>query len=302
MHKPFKSLGKVYAIGMKYFGKIFFGLLCSILFVCSTSYAFPQMQVTLSGTTLEQGDTLLIRLPKDTLNPQGMFLKQKLLFFQASTTKDWISLVGIDAKQKEGEYILEITTRDKQKYSQKITIRKRNFVVTTLPETKNYSAKKIATNVVSSANPALEKVVKFATKKAYFENGFASPLSSTTVVGQFGDIRENKYASLQHLGVDLRAVEYTPVYAVNYGKVVFAKKLPNYGNTLVVDHGLGIYSMYLHLNKFKKKVGQQVQKGEEVALSGNTGYTFGAHLHFSLKVGHASVDPLRFLETAKNIE
>ncbi|TSD01862.1 MAG: peptidase M23, partial [Parcubacteria group bacterium Athens0714_26] len=72
-----------------------------------------------------------------------------------------------------------------------------------------------------------------------------------------------------------------------------------YGKTLIIDHGLGIFSLYLHLDEFKVLNGKGVKRGELVGLSGNTGYSISPHLHFSIKANGASVDPLKFIETTK---
>jgi murein DD-endopeptidase MepM/ murein hydrolase activator NlpD len=101
------------------------------------------------------------------------------------------------------------------------------------------------------------------------------------------------------LGVDLEAKEGDPVFSINDGVVRFSKELPNYGKTIIIDHGLGIFSLYLHLKEFKVSEGEKVKKGEIIALSGNTGYSISPHLHFSVKINGKSVDPLRFIDTVE---
>jgi murein DD-endopeptidase MepM/ murein hydrolase activator NlpD len=284
------------------------------LFSFSPPLAFGQItnsiNISLSTTTLEQGDTLLIAVHNNPNQLTGTFGKDKVNFFHASSSaassSDWVAIVGIDAKKKPGKYDLQISTNGSQKLTQSIEVKKRDFKVTELAITKEakkkgYNPKNVITNVVASANPSLEKVMKNISLKNYFTNSFIEPLATTTVVGPFGDIRGNKYAWLQHLGTDLRASMRTPVFSINNGKVILCRNLANYGNTIVVDHGYGIYSLYLHLDKFNVKLGQVVDRGQQIALSGNTGYTTGAHLHFSVKVGNASVDPLKFVETMKSL-
>jgi murein DD-endopeptidase MepM/ murein hydrolase activator NlpD len=93
----------------------------------------------------------------------------------------------------------------------------------------------------------------------------------------------------------------TKVYAVNDGKVVLTYDFIDYGKTIVIDHGLGIFSLYLHLDKFNSQEGQKVKQGDVIAYSGNTGYSIAPHLHFSIKLNGASVDPLNFIEITKNL-
>ena len=99
--------------------------------------------------------------------------------------------------------------------------------------------------------------------------------------------------------MDYRAKDGTEIFATNRGVVRFVKALRNDGNTLVIDHGMGVMSFYLHLSKFKVKVGDIVEKGQVVGLSGHTGYTLGAHLHFSIRINNVAIDPVKFLELFK---
>ena len=109
-----------------------------------------------------------------------------------------------------------------------------------------------------------------------------------------------KYA-LQRLGVDLKAPEKTKIYSVNDGKVAATLELSNYGKTVIIDHGLDIFSLYLHLDEFKVSVGDMVRRGQLIGLSGDTGYTTAPHLHFSMRVDGQRVDPIAFIETTKKI-
>ena len=83
--------------------------------------------------------------------------------------------------------------------------------------------------------------------------------------------------------------------AMNAGVVSLAREFRVYGKTIVIDHGLGLQSIYMHLSNFKVKAGQQVKKGEPIGLSGSTGYALEPHLHVSVHIGGVSVDPVEFL-------
>ena len=107
--------------------------------------------------------------------------------------------------------------------------------------------------------------------KVYFNQSFIYPLDDIIDVGAFGNIRKDGDVTIQHLGVDLDAVEGTPIYAINDGKVVLVEELTVYGNTIIIDHGLGIYSLYLHLSEFRVSEGEMVEKGKII------GMTFALH-------------------------
>ena len=97
-----------------------------------------------------------------------------------------------------------------------------------------------------------------------------------------------------HEGTDFSLGNGTPVYAPAAGVVMVAEPLIVRGNAVVIDHGWGVYSGYWHLSEFKVTPGQTVQQGDLLALSGNTGLSTGAHLHWDMRVLGVNVDPLQF--------
>ena len=99
-----------------------------------------------------------------------------------------------------------------------------------------------------------------------------------------------------HLGFDLASVRNAEVPAANNGRVVFTGELGIYGNLVVIDHGLGLMSLYSHLSEIHVKVGDVVQKGAIIAKTGSTGLAFGDHLHFGILVGGVEVTPLEWLD------
>ncbi|MCX6722163.1 MAG: M23 family metallopeptidase [Candidatus Staskawiczbacteria bacterium] len=117
----------------------------------------------------------------------------------------------------------------------------------------------------------------------------------------FGKFISFAQYKLQHFGIDLKAPEKTNIYAVNDGKVVLTSSLPDYGKTVIIDHGLGIFSMYLHLDEFKVSVGDMVKNEHIIGLSGDSGYSSAPHLHFSIRVDGSRVDPIAFIQTTQKM-
>jgi murein DD-endopeptidase MepM/ murein hydrolase activator NlpD len=103
-------------------------------------------------------------------------------------------------------------------------------------------------------------------------------------------------SSIAHKGTDFRATEGTEVMSINKGIVRLAKEFPVSGNTIVIDHGLGLSSIYMHLSKIQVKENDIVEAGQIIGLSGQTGNVLGAHLHLSIKIGGISIDPIKFLK------
>jgi murein DD-endopeptidase MepM/ murein hydrolase activator NlpD len=98
-----------------------------------------------------------------------------------------------------------------------------------------------------------------------------------------------------HSGVDISSPQGAPVRASNSGRVVLAKNLYYAGNTVIIDHGLGVFTSYLHFSKILAKKGEMVRKGDIIGEIGATGRVTGPHLHWGVKVSGSRVDPLSLL-------
>ena len=124
-------------------------------------------------------------------------------------------------------------------------------------------------------------------------------LSNSAVESQFADYRSYWYREKMvdqqvHLGFDLAVVEHTPVVAANSGRVVFAEFLGIFGNTIILDHGFGLQSLYAHLNSFQVKPGDAVSKGQAIGETDSTGLAGGDHLHFTMLLGGVEVNPIEW--------
>ncbi len=97
-----------------------------------------------------------------------------------------------------------------------------------------------------------------------------------------------------HLGIDLASLPHAKVPAANHGKVVYADDLGIYGQCIVIDHGLGLQSLYGHLSRIDVKVGDEVQKGQIIGATGDTGLAGGDHLHFGVVVSGEQVNPIEW--------
>jgi murein DD-endopeptidase MepM/ murein hydrolase activator NlpD len=97
-----------------------------------------------------------------------------------------------------------------------------------------------------------------------------------------------------HWGVDLASLAQSPVSAANSGIVVFAGPLGIYGNTVIIDHGCGLFSMYSHLSKLETEVKREVKKGDSLGRTGATGMAGGDHLHYAMMVHGVFVNPLEW--------
>ena len=134
--------------------------------------------------------------------------------------------------------------------------------------------------------------------KMLWTEAFAQ-MGNSQVESRFADRRtyffENKEIDRQvHLGFDLASVQQAPVHASNTGVVVFADFLGIYGNCVIIDHGLGVQSLYAHLSSIGTKVGDTVTKGQELGRTGATGLAGGDHLHFTILLQGVPVNPVEW--------
>jgi murein DD-endopeptidase MepM/ murein hydrolase activator NlpD len=124
-----------------------------------------------------------------------------------------------------------------------------------------------------------------------------SQLGNTSIQSRFADFRTyfnngNEIDQQVHLGFDLASLQQAPVTASNRGEVIFADYLGIYGNCVVLDHGLGVQSLYAHLSTIDAKVGDVVDKGQTLGRTGSTGLAGGDHLHFTLLVNGVATSPI----------
>jgi murein DD-endopeptidase MepM/ murein hydrolase activator NlpD len=135
----------------------------------------------------------------------------------------------------------------------------------------------------------------------FWRSGFQRPMRSA-VTSAFGNRRlfNGKLASY-HSGMDFRAGVGTPVKAANRGIVKLAQNLFYAGNTILIDHGAGVFTIYAHLSQFGVSVDQTVKKGQVIGWSGQSGRVSGPHLHWGIKLNGRNVDPPQFMETISKL-
>lgn len=125
---------------------------------------------------------------------------------------------------------------------------------------------------------------------------FTNPLPSGTLSSGFG---YRSFDGAFHKGIDLAAAEGTPYYAADDGTVIYATYDGGYnggaGNWIVIAHGNGIVTKYMHSSAVYVSVGEQVTRGQNIGAVGNTGNSFGAHLHFQVEIDGVAVNPLNYL-------
>ncbi|MFW6283298.1 MAG: peptidoglycan DD-metalloendopeptidase family protein [Minisyncoccales bacterium] len=258
---------------------------------------------SISSKVLKQGDSAVLKIKNSNPDEKIIvkFADKEIKFYQLNTKNEKAAFLPIGANYTPSFYPLVIDSDKRGYYFDYLVVEESNFPQTTLKvtpelEEKGYNPDMIQENVAKENKLLFNEVFNQEPTNFYFKDNFTNPLDKIKNVGAYGNLRVNGNIKLRHLGIDLEANENKPVYSINDGVVVFAREITDYGKTIVINHGGGIHSLYLHLNEFLVKKGEEVKKGDKIALSGNTGYSIAPHLHLSINVHGESIDPLKFLK------
>ena len=285
-----------------------------LLFFASNVFA-QSFEVYNLNMLVRQGEVLVVRVAPDLISKN---LGIQIFDRDYPIDEKGLVFVGVDLNQKPASYIaylVEYHENQKPKQYDFYYVHI-NVAEADLGEPW-YAGPIILRSEVVKKQRVKEQAIK---DKAYktanlFENyttgPFEYPLSSIEITDRFGTPRlygqrdrktkeVKNWQIVHHAGTDLRARTPQPVLAINSGRVLLARNFPlrgTEGNMLVIDHGSGVISIYLHLSKFKVKNGDIIKKGQIVALTGATPRGASPHLHFMIKVHGTNVDPLAFIKT-----
>jgi murein DD-endopeptidase MepM/ murein hydrolase activator NlpD len=230
---------------------------------------------------------------------KGSWMGKDLMFFKGKSpqgNETWYALAGVDVEVTPGTYPLTIasTTADGKPLQAAIqlSIHAANYHNGTLTVAPNFVEPDAATQKEIAADKEIkDRIFAQSAESAEWSGNFAKPVNEPST-DSFGTRRtfNGKHASI-HRGMDFRAPSGTPVAAANSGTVVLAQKLFYEGNCVVIDHGLGFTTIYMHLSRIDVAAGQKIRKGERLGLSGATGRVTGPHLHFAARWQGAYLDP-----------
>ena len=153
-------------------------------------------------------------------------------------------------------------------------------------------------NLRKKNNEAITALAQKTQPKMLWDGAF-TPMGNAQVESRFADRRTYFFADKEidkqvHLGFDLASLQRAPVLASNAGVVVHADFLGIYGNCVIIDHGLGVQTLYAHLSTMNVKDGDAVTKGQEIGRTGATGLAGGDHLHFTTMLQGTPVNPVEW--------
>lgn len=242
--------------------------------------------------------TLESRKPIRTVS--GNAFGKTIPFYESRNPRLWQGLIGIDLDTRPGRYSVHLrgTPLEGAPFDMSYTleIRDKRFATRRLTVDERFVTPPAeAQERIGRESKRVEEIFAGVTPQRMWQGLFAAP-----VPGQAGSsfgrrsVLNGKPRS-PHTGTDFTADTGTPIGAPNSGKVVLAADLYFSGNTVIIDHGMGLYSFLAHMSQFSVREGEEVKAGQIVGRVGATGRATGPHLHWSVRLAGARVDPLSLI-------
>ncbi len=268
---------------------------------------------------LVNGSPLLFRVaaPRAVRALSGKWLGHEIVFTFDAERKDWFVLAGVSQETKPGSYSLELigetptptapstssppsavsTAGRPLTFEKKILVARERYPRVLLKVPGRYTAPSPEDQKEIAADKDIKtEAFKTETTARQWRGSFGAPVKAE-ISDVFGVERVfNGSVQSTHQGLDFRVPSGTAVAAVNDGTVILARPLFFEGNCIVIDHGQGLLTLYLHLSKFVVKEGNAVKKGQEIGLSGGTGRATGPHLHLAVRWQGVYLNPEELLK------
>jgi murein DD-endopeptidase MepM/ murein hydrolase activator NlpD len=251
-------------------------------------------RVLLSSTTVLPGETLRVEvdgvLPSQRLG--ASWLGKTYPFFVVGPDAQR-ALIGVRLDAQAGRYRLGL--KGLSAAPTWVEVATRTFVV----ENVGFSKEKSALMKFEHKEALIiQQARRLLSRDQQWESVFSYPVDGPQI-GTFGvkRLRNGKIDAGFHKGIDLQAAKGTPVLAANTGTVVLTRNFRAHGKTVLINHGQGVMTIYLHMQSIFVKVRQKVRKGEPIGKVGSTGLSTAPHVHFQVYVHGVPVDPKQWVET-----
>jgi murein DD-endopeptidase MepM/ murein hydrolase activator NlpD len=253
-------------------------------------------------TRLVNGSPVLFRVttPKPVRTLSGNWLGHEIAFSFDADRKSWFALAGVGLEIKPGAYPLQLhaetlagqSAGQAISFEKKFRVQRQRYPRVPLKVPDRYTAPSPEDQrQIELDKGAKTEILKTVSAEREWKGSFAPPVNAE-ISGVFGVERVfNGSVQSTHQGLDFRVPSGTQVAAVNRGRIIQARPMFFEGNWVVIDHGQGLLTLYLHLSEFSVKEGDEVSKGQPIGLSGGTGRATGPHLHLAVRWQGVYVNP-----------
>ncbi len=275
-------------------------IVCVLLALAANSSAATAAHWTVvqQPASLVNGTPVLFRVttPKPVCTLSGNWLGHEIAFSFDAGRKSWFALAGVSLETKPGSYAIDLQAETAAgptiSFEKKIRVHHQRYPRVPLNVPDRYTAPSPEDQrQIELDKEAKTEILKTVSAEREWKGSFAPPVNAE-ISGVFGVERVfNGSVQSTHQGLDYRVPSGTEVAAVNSGRVILARAMFFEGNWVVIDHGQGLLTLYLHLSKFSVKEGDEVSKGQPIGLSGGTGRATGPHLHLAVRWQGVYVNP-----------
>jgi murein DD-endopeptidase MepM/ murein hydrolase activator NlpD len=258
-------------------------------------------EVTWQPTNVVNGAPIFVQVKwrKPLRSLHATWLSHDVPFVYDEASKTWSALAGVSLKTKAGSYPIEFAgenaTGQAVTFARTIRVQSAHYRTVALTVARKFTEPSPADLEAIKQAEALKKdVFEKVTPQREWSGAFHPPITLTDVriSDQFGTARKfNGKVQSVHQGLDYAVPQGTPIVATNEGTVVLAEPLFFEGNCVMIDHGQGLLTLYMHLSELKVKAGDHVERGQQIGLSGATGRATGAHLHIAVRWQGTYLDP-----------
>lgn len=247
-----------------------------------------------------QGEAFLVRLPlADAVSPTVRWLQQDYPMYAHDGS--WMTFVPIRPETAAGGHTLRLTYRhggQEQRLARRVEVQRVQFPVQRLRMSPG-TASLYSYPGVEKENALVSGAVRTLSDRRLWRGNWALPVKGRLSTPYGVRRLRNGRAVGRHRGLDIAAPKGTPILAPAHGKVVLAGMYRKHGGTVVLDHGQGVTSMYLHMSAIQVKKGQTVLRGARLGKVGSTGVSTGPHLHWSVYAQGQSLQPMFFCRLSK---
>jgi murein DD-endopeptidase MepM/ murein hydrolase activator NlpD len=256
----------------------------------------PPNTIDLSGSQAKQGGFLIVRLVNTPgLSAAAAYINGTGYYMSYSeASADWYAYIGLDVFLPLGDYALEVWDGNAFVSSTTASIGDGGFTYESFDVPPAVGELLLDQPRIDAEREQVAAIEAGVTPQKYWSGPWIVPTVGETT-SNFGAMRStNGGPYYPHTGVDLANSEGTPIYAAADGMVAFASELYLYGNSIIIDHGVGVFSSYNHMQSFIVTAGQLVSQGDLIGYMGTTGFSTGAHLHWEAIVHGVRIDARLF--------
>ncbi len=252
------------------------------------------------GDIKVKGSDLLQAQPETTYPGDVIFVRSKqvtaVTMFQATyklrkAGDEYVRFIPIPIDVKPGVYALKAAD---QKTAVNITVAAKTFANDSITVSKQMNNMRQNTKRIEADQVKINKARSQSNPEPYFTSKFIVPVDGTLTTPYGYQRIVNGKLDSRHLAIDIANKTGTPVKASNDGKVVLADSIYLTGNTVIIDHGINLFSFYGHMSKLHVKAGQMVKQGDVIGEVGTTGFSTGPHLHYGMLIGNTYINPNPF--------